>query len=30
MNFNWMTAVAILIIIVAVGYLMMKRRPKKS
>jgi hypothetical protein len=30
MNFNWMTVVAIVIIIVAIGYLLMKRRPQKS
>ncbi len=30
MNFNWMTVVAIILVIVAVGYLVMKRRPKQS
>jgi LPXTG-motif cell wall-anchored protein len=28
MNVNWMTVVAILVIIVAAGYLVMKRRQK--
>jgi uncharacterized membrane-anchored protein len=30
MRFDWMTIVAILVIVVAVGYLIMKRRSKAA
>ena len=30
MNFDWMTIVAILVIVVAVGYFLMRRRGKNA
>lgn len=30
MNFNWMTIVALLVIVVAIGFLVMKRRQRNG